>query len=448
MSPPTTASRVKGSDFRSTHQEFSPILMAEIEITLPLPTFKCSNGYERAWVLVRMGTEPVGTCVIQLQNQGLSPDHLGELIWAELHQSVVDRFVAAGLPPPTALTGRGLQSLPDSWPFLRSRRQTLAAAPFISVVICTRNRSQQIENCLRSLELQQYPNFEIIVVDNSQGMNSLRNRIAARKTSVKCRYVMEPKVGLSRARNTGVKASSGDIVAFLDDDEEPDKFWLAELARGFARGTNIGCVSGMIVPMRLETRAQERFEELGGHSKGRGFSSSVFSKQGPQSPLFPRPPFGAGGNMAFRREALAKIGGFDVALGVGTPARAGEDTLALTLTLLNEYCIAYEPSAFVRHDHYELEKDLCRQLRGYGVGITAFYTALIRHQPSTIPALVRLGFQATAYLRGSQADESMRRYKLPRSLRLQHRLGLVTGPPAYIRSVCGQLRISREGKDR
>src|SRR5882757_7956317 len=91
-----------------------------------------------------------------------------------------------------------------------------------------------------------------------------------------------------------------------------------------------GLPAAMIVPARLDTQVQEWFELYGGHSKGRGFSPAVFSRHGPQSPLFPLPPFGAGGNMAFRREALTRIGGFDVAMGAGTPARASEDTLALT----------------------------------------------------------------------------------------------------------------------
>ena len=118
----------------------------------------------------------------------------------------------------------------------------------------------------------------------------------------------------------------------------------------------------MILPARLDTQIQEWFEFSGGHSKGRGFSSAVFSRQDPQSPLFPLPPFGAGGNMAFRREALARIGGFDVAMGAGTPARASEDTLALTLVLLAGDRIAYEPAALVRHDHYaepEVSGDSC-----------------------------------------------------------------------------------------
>ena len=86
------------------------------------------------------------------------------------------------------------------------------------------------------------------------------------------------------------------------------------------------------------------------------------------------------GSCVIRREALARTGGFDVAMGAGTPARASEDTLALTLVLLAGYRIAYEPAALVRHDHYAEMDGLIRQLRGYGVGIGAYYTALLRHR--------------------------------------------------------------------
>src|SRR6202044_1734457 len=100
---------------------------------------------------------------------------------------------------------------------------------------------------------------------------------------------------------------------------------------------------------------------------------------GSQSPLFPLPPFGVGANMAFRRAALDRIGGFDVALGAGTPTSAGEDTLALTLVLRAGFEIAYEPAALMWHHHRTDLASLNKQLHGYSVGLTAFYAALLRH---------------------------------------------------------------------
>ena len=416
---------------------FSPARLMDVELTRPLPAVRFDGRHHRLWVLGRLHGEPVGSCAVRLGTAGLAPGQLAALLWPELREPVAGRFAAAGLPPPGALTGQGLTADPAAWPFLRRRRDALAAAPFISVVVCTRDRADRLAACLRHLGRQAYPRFEVVVVDNAPAGDAARVLAAAGRH----RYVAEPRAGLSWARNAGIAAASGDIIAFLDDDEEPDGHWLAGLAGGFARGADIGCVTGMILPARLDTEIQERFELSGGHSKGRGFSPAVFSRQGPQSPLFPLPPFGAGGNMAFRRDALARIGGFDVAMGAGTPARASEDTLALTLVLLAGYRIAYEPAALVRHDHYPDSDGLRRQLHGYGVGLTAYYTALLRHRPGALPALVRLLPAAAGYLRG--AGQSLPG-PLPAEFRRAQLRGMLTGPAAYLRSVRRQARAARQ----
>jgi GT2 family glycosyltransferase len=362
------------------------------------------------------------------------------MLWPDLRAPVTARFAAAGLPAPGPLTGAGLAADPSAWPFLRRRRDVLAAAPFISVVVCTRDRADRLAGCLRHLERQEYPRFEVVVVDNAPASDAVRVLVGARPHRVPYRYVVEERGGLSWARNAGAAAAAGEILAFLDDDEEPDSAWLTGLAGGFARGDDIGCVTGMIAPARLETAVQEWFEWFGGHSKGRGFSPAVFSRRDSQSPLFPLPPFGAGGNMAFRREALSRIGGFDVAMGAGTPARASEDTLAFTLVLLAGYRIAYEPAALVRHDHYAEPEGLRRQLRGYGTGLAAYYTALLRHRPAVLPELLRLLPAAAGYLRGANVAGTAAAPGLPAEFTRGQRRAMLGGPAAYIRSVRQQAR--------
>jgi O-antigen biosynthesis protein len=427
---------------------FSPALMMEVELTEPLPAVSYDGRHNRAWVLGRLHGEPVGSCVIPLDAAGLTPAQLGALLWPQLHEPVAERFDTAGLTRPGMLSGKGLAADPAAWPFLRRRRDALAVAPFISVVICTRDRPDQLEVCLRHLDRQAYPRFEVVVVDNAPTSDAVRVLVEARRGGVSYRYVAEPRGGLSWARNAGRAAASGDIIAFLDDDEEPDGDWLAGLASGFARGDDIGCVTGMILPVRLDTQVQEWFEWCGGHSKGRGFSPAIFSREGPQSPLYPLPPFGAGGNMAFRREVLDRIGGFDVAMGAGTPARASEDTLALTLVLLSGYHIAYEPAALVRHDHYAGMDGLGRQLRGYGVGLTAYYTALLRHRPGIFPALLRLVPAAARYLRGVNATDAAVPQVLPAAFKRAHRWGMLIGPAAYATSVYQQARVAASRRRR
>ncbi len=420
---------------------FSPARMMEVELTEPLPAVSYDGRRHRAWVLARLHDEPVGTCIIQLDERGLTPGQLGARLWPELSEPVTRRFAQAGLPRPTMLTGSGLASDPAAWPFLLRRREVLAAAPFISIVVCTRDRVPELESCLRHLDRQDYPAFEVVVVDNAPTSDAIRVLVEARRSRINYRYAVEPRGGLSWARNAGIAAASGEIVAFLDDDEEPDPYWLAGLATGFARGDDIGCVTGIIVPARLDTQVEWWFEAAGGHSKGRGFTSAIFSRHGPQSPLYPLPPFGAGGNMAFRREALARIGGFDVALGTGTPARAAEDTLALTLVLLAGYRIAYEPAALMRHYHYQDIDSLGRQMHGYGVGLTAYYAALLRHRPGVFPALLRLLPAAVGYMRGGTDAGTVPR-ALAAELKRRQRRGMLAGPVAYSESVFRQARIA------
>ena len=184
-----------------------------------------------------------------------------------------------------------------------------------------------------------------------------------------------------------------------------------------------------------DTPAQELFEELGGHCPGRGCRPGRFLRRGPQSPLYPRPPFGVGANMAFRRAALARIGGFDTALGAGTPTCAGEDTLALSLLLLGGYRIAYEPAALMRHHH---RQDLAAspsdaRLRSRAHGLLR---ALLRHRPAALAGLLRLAPAAYSYLRRNArlSTAATGPPPLPPGFRRQ-RWWMLAGPAAYLRSM-------------
>jgi hypothetical protein len=226
-------------------------------------------------------------------------------------------------------------------------------------------------------------------------------------------------------------------VAFIDDDEVADPHWLAELARAFHRHPAAGAVTGVIVPAEMETPAQALFEEFGGHSKGRGFESAVFSPATAhvQSPLYPLPPFGAGGNMAFRRTALESVGGFDNALGAGTPAKGAEDTMAFTRVLLAGGTIVYQPSAVVRHQHYRDFSGLSNQMHGYGVGLTSFYTGLVLSDPRLLGGLARLAGTAARDMLGRDSRRSGRlAADFPRELLARNRRGMLAGPWAYLRS--------------
>jgi O-antigen biosynthesis protein len=421
---------------------FSAARMMDVELTEPLPAVPSDGRHQQLWVLARLHTEPIGTCSVPLSREGFTPDQLAALLWREFRQPVTERFAAAGIPLLGPLTGEGLEADPATWPFLRHRQTVLAAAPFISAVICTHDRPERAPTWLRSIGQQDYPRYEVVVVDNAPASDAVREFVDAARGEVPFRYVRESRTGVSWARNAGAAAAAGDIIAFIDDDGEPDKHWLAGVACGFARDDDIGCVTGMVLPARLDTPAQDLAEQLHGFGRGRGFSPATFSPDGPQNPLYPVPPFGLGANMAFRREALASIDGFDVALGPGTPARAGEDTLALTMVLLAGYCIAYEPAALIRHDHRRDLPSLRRQLDGHGTGLTAYYAALLRHRPDLLPALIRLAPAGFRYMRRASYRRAAAPAAVLNGLKRRYRWSMLIGPAAYVKSVRKQARVA------
>lgn len=421
---------------------FFPVQMMDVELTEPLSAVRNDGRYRRMWVLGRLHTEPVGVRVVELPPAGLSPSQFGALLWPEFCKPVAERFAAAGLPVPRQLTGEGLEADAGAWPFLSHRRAVLAAPPFISVVVCTRDRPQRLATWLRCLRRQEYPRFEVLVVDNAPTSDAVQVFVSATQgDGVKVRYVAEPRIGKSWALNAGIAASAGEIIAFCDDDGEADRHWLAAIACGFARGDDVGSVTGMVLPARLDTPAQELFEQLG-KGRGRGFTPEVLSAHGPQSPLYPVPPFGIGANMAFRREALECIGGFDVALGPGTPARAAEDLLALSMVLLAGYRIAYEPAALMRHDHRQDLAALRSQMEGYGTGLTAYYAALLRHRPSVFPALIRLAPTGLGYLRRPNFRRTTAPVPLLKGLKRRQHISMLLGPAAYMRSARRQAHVA------
>jgi glycosyltransferase involved in cell wall biosynthesis len=413
-----------------------PAVVLDIELSEPLPPIAAVDCAGRrvaqAWALVRLFTEPLGTVLVDVPKEGLRPAQLAAGIAAELGPVLRPRLAELGVEglPIDGIT-------PATEPaFLARRREVLATAPHITVVICTRERPGALARCLDSLLAQRYPAFTVLVVDNAPVTESTAEvvRSAARRGPVE--YLREPKAGLSFARNAAVAAAPNRILAWIDDDEVADVNWLAEVARALADHPAADVVSGVIVPAELETQAQLWFEQFGGHSKGRGFRPDVFSPATAhrQSPLYPLPPFGTGANMTFRPGVIERIGGFDTALGAGTPAMGSEDTLAFTQVLIGGGTIVYQPSAVTHHYHRRDFDGLHKQMVGYGAGLTAAYTSLLLHRPGLLWPLLKL---APGALRDLTGSDSLRVATLkddfPRDLLKANRRGMIAGPRAYLR---------------
>lgn len=394
--------------------------------------------YHGVRLLVRLGTEPLGTLDLDIAET----DRAVAAVWESYRIAVTDRLRSAGLSAPDRLTTAGLGLTDEqlaALPWLVERRAVLAEATPISVVMCTRGRPERLAAALAGVTTQDYPQFEVILVDNAPTDESNRAVVESRSWPVPVRYVVEPRGGLSWARNAGFEVSTGDIVCFIDDDETPDRYWLAEYARAFHRYPAAGLACGSIHPRRLDTDAEQYFEQLGGHSKGRGFGLQAYDagSHSHQHPLYPLPPFGAGGNMAFRRHVLRTIGRFDVALGAGTPARGAEDTAAIAQAMLSGFTLVWQPSALVWHSHFTTFEGAERQLSGYAIGLTAFYTKMLLEDPRRLPAVLRLLPRALtdmvipSLLPHPEPDGAA---DLPPGLASARWRGMVFGPRAYLRS--------------
>ncbi|MEM9635020.1 MAG: glycosyltransferase family 2 protein [Pseudomonadota bacterium] len=311
-------------------------------------------------------------------------------------------------------------------------------SPWVTVVVATRDRPDSLLRCLDSLLRQSYSAMNIVVVDNAPSSNATADLIAGVfAPGGRVHYARENRPGLGLAHNTGLALALGDIVAFTDDDVIADVDWVAAVASEFALSRKIGCVTGMILPAELETRAQYWTERHGGFGKGVERRAYDFGKNKPEDPLFPYTAgaFGSGANMAFRRDALLEVGAFDAALGAGTPARGGDDLASFVAILEAGYQLVYTPSAIVWHFHRRAETGIQRQAYGYGVGLGAYLTQQVLDDPSKLFHFAKSLPAATTHLL-SGSSQKMKRLPAdyPRHLIWRERLGIIMGLPGYLRS--------------
>jgi GT2 family glycosyltransferase len=249
--------------------------------------------------------------------------------------------------------------------------------PSISVVVCTRDRAESLQRCLHSLASLSPTADEIIVVDNVPGTDHAREVV---RRYPRVRYVHEPRGGLDIARNTGVRQSTTEIVAFTDDDAEVHPAWITHMRAAFAE-PNVMAVTGLVLPANLETEAQSLFET--GWSFNRGYRARVFDRAWFERELprgVPVDQIGAGANMAFRREIFQRIGGFDECLDVGAAGCSGDSEFWYRILAAGFAC-RYEPSAVVFHHHRRTMEDLRRQIFLYMRGhVAALLAQFDRHR--------------------------------------------------------------------
>jgi glycosyltransferase involved in cell wall biosynthesis len=246
--------------------------------------------------------------------------------------------------------------------------------PKISVVLCTRNRGHRVLTCCEYLEKLSYPpdRWELLLVDNGSTDNTkavLSQFIAS--TPINARYIFEPVAGVARAKNTGILAASGEIVAFTDDDCYVDPDWLVALDAAFL--SDVDFVGGRVLRFREDT-AMLSIQE---------FESEVTFGPGD----FMTPGFIHGANMAFRQSVFHKVGLFDVRFGPGGALACGEDTEILVRILELGGTGVYAPTSAVYHDHDRVEpKAITKVYRIYSIGRGAFFAKMIITNPGELDA--------------------------------------------------------------
>lgn len=239
----------------------------------------------------------------------------------------------------------------------------------VSVVICTRDRPEALKRCLQSIvQLSAQPD-EIVVVDNATTTGATRDLVAQ---IPQVRYILEPQPGLSHARNAGARHSTGDIIAFTDDDVEVHPDWIAQLRLGFAEPEAM-VVTGLVLASELETESQWQFERF--WSFNRGYRCKIFDRtffEQTRSRGVPVDFIGAGANMACRRTAFEQIGLFDVRLGAGASGCSEDTEFWYRVLAAGKSCI-YQPTAIVHHTHRADLFNLNRQIKAYMRGYITSY---------------------------------------------------------------------------
>jgi glycosyltransferase involved in cell wall biosynthesis len=339
-----------------------------------------AEGYRRARLLVRMSDRILGFVRIGIRD--------GMVDFLEL-----ERLVAGIQPAPSTQLAPGGK-----------------ATRTVSVVICTRDRPALLRMALESVLATNYPDFEAIVVDNASRTTATRDFVRSH-TDPRVKLICKRQPGASRARNAGLLAAHGEVVAFVDDDVVVDGQWLRALVSRFNNGPSVSCVSGMVPAGEIRTPAQAYFDKRVGWSDSTTARLYDWSFPPPDVPLFPFAVgrYGTGANFAVKRDVALRLGGFDELLGPGTPTGGGEDLDLFFRILRSGGQLVHDPTAIAWHRHRADSDALFDQTRGYGLGLGAWLAKIANH-PATaglavktallhIPAMVR-------HLRGT-SKESM-----------------------------------------
>lgn len=384
-----------------------PVKVTEVDISVMNALISNDGKYDSAYVLLRSGEE-----VMQVVRVPFIDGLIGreQLLKIGRHQ-ITYKLALKDL---LHYTGVPVRKHSDNIP--------------ITVVVCTRNRTDLLKDCLKALKQLDHPHYEILIIDNAPDNDDTKK--LAEESGV--RYVRENKPGLDRARNRGIREASFPIIAFTDDDARPNKNWLKIIAMNF-RDDNVIAVTGFVAPAELETHAQQMFEwSYGG--MGHGFSRKLFNgKSMSRRYKLAASSFGVGANMAFRKQWFEEGGYFDPALDVGTPSSGGGDIEMFHRVVAKNGVLVYDPNMLVWHLHRPGMEGLKKQVFNNGRSFVCYLMTCYRNKTAG------LGTLTSFFLRDWLFNWHIKNIlfgggRISRQLLLTELKGMLTGPAAYFRS--------------
>ncbi len=238
---------------------------------------------------------------------------------------------------------------------------------FVSAIICTRNRPDLIGQAVASVLANSYPHYELVVIDQSDNDRTGEIVGGLMISHPNLRYVYSSTPGLSRAYNTGVRESTGDILAFTDDDCVAAPDWISSIVAALEADPEADMLYGQVLRAPTLQGVVGEVPELP-FSRAARFSHSDGFRV-----------YGMGANFAARRRVFDRVGGFDEALGGGGPLKSSQDYDFQYRLYLAGAVVLLSPN--VKVDHFGL-RNYAEQwpatLRAYGFGDGAFYLKHVR----------------------------------------------------------------------
>lgn len=379
----------------------------DLEITNLPEQITGLNAYTKAFVLIRYKGKPIGKTTLPVVDGKIQTTISFNQLFTAIEAPLYTRWLHDYL----------------EWD---ERNSDDFIPPKASVVICTRDRTDDLKRCLDALLQMPDDGQEIVVIDNAPTTDATKLLV---ENYIGVRYVCEKNPGLDFARNRALIEAKNEVVAFTDDDATPDPNWLRALLNNFDSPL-VMCVTGMTMPLELETAGQEAFEKYSPF--GKGFERKVYTNAN-SNPLSTG-QVGAGANMAVRKSVLENVGLFDESLDAGTPTQSGGDHEYFTRILLKGYQIVYEPEALSWHRHRRTMEETKKAIKGYGIGVYAFWTRTLVVERELGIIKLPYGWFIHSQLPNIAKSILRRKNAQPLSLLIAELHGCLLGPWAYFKS--------------